>query len=93
MFNETVYNSINRIWQYAQSFVRDLVPLASKVVDFLFTPCSELIAQIEWLPAPVSSLLSRILPDISVIMMVTSFGIAFYLTYTLIKWFAGIFTG
>lgn len=93
MFNETVYNSINRIWQYAQQFLKDALPLASKVVDFLFTSCSELVSQIDFLPAPVVSLLSRIMPDISVIMMVTSFGIAFYLTYTLIKWFAGIITG
>ena len=93
MRDEFVYNSIGKLWEFAQKFIKDAGKLVDAVLNFLFTPCSELLAQIDFLPAPVSSLLSRILPDITVIQMILTAGVTFFLVYTLIKWFAGIITG
>lgn len=93
MRDDFVYNSISKLWDFAQKLIKDAGQLVNAVLNFLFTPCSELLAEIDFLPAAVRSLLSRILPDITVIQMILTAGVTFFLVYTLIKWFAGIITG
>lgn len=93
MRDDFVYNSICKLWDFAQKLIKDAGQLVNAVLNCLFTPCSELLAQIDFLPAPVRSLLSRILPDITVIQMILTAGVTFFLVYTLIKWFAGLITG
>lgn len=88
--NDATYDALTRFFDFCRTFFLGIVDFTSKVYSFLLTPVKSLVQEIDWLPDTVANLLSRIMPDISVIQMVLSAGVTFFLVFTLIKWFTAV---